>query len=118
MNRGDIVIVDFPFSDGSGSRIRPALIVQADDLNRTLNATVLAMITTSQSRNVGHPCQLVIDSQHPDYAASGLRTDSLIQGNVLATRRQTMILRTIGKLSAATMRDVDKCLIAALDVTV
>jgi mRNA interferase MazF len=116
MNRGDIVIVDFPFSDGSGSRVRPALIVQADDLNRSLNATILAMITTSQNRNVGHPCQLIIDAGHPDYAASGLRTDSLIQGNVLATRRKTMILRTIGKLSAATMLEVDKCIVAALSI--
>jgi mRNA-degrading endonuclease toxin of MazEF toxin-antitoxin module len=33
MNRGDVVLVDWPFSDLSGSKLRPAIVVQADHLN-------------------------------------------------------------------------------------
>jgi mRNA-degrading endonuclease toxin of MazEF toxin-antitoxin module len=33
MNRGDVVLVDWPFSDLSGSKLRPAIVVQADFLN-------------------------------------------------------------------------------------
>jgi mRNA interferase MazF len=117
MNRGDVVIVDFPFADGTGSRVRPALVVQADDLNATLNATILAMITSSRNRMVGHPAQLVIDSSHPDFPASGLLTDSVIQCNILITRRQDLILRTIGALSGQTMKEIDECLKAALGIT-
>lgn len=116
MNRGDVVILDFPFADGTGSRIRPALVVQANDLNATLDATVLAMITSSRNRMVGHPSQLVIDSSHVDFPASGLLSDSVIQCNILITRRQDLILRTIGSLSAQTMREIDECLKAALEI--
>ena len=42
MKRGDVIIVDFPFSDAAGSKVRPALIVQADELNQRLDDTILA----------------------------------------------------------------------------
>ena len=30
VRRGDIVLVDFPYSNHTGSKIRPALVVQSD----------------------------------------------------------------------------------------
>ena len=45
MNRGDVVIVPFPFQDKPGQKIRPAVVVQSDFENRRLANTVLAMIT-------------------------------------------------------------------------
>jgi mRNA-degrading endonuclease toxin of MazEF toxin-antitoxin module len=33
MNRGDVVEVDWPYTDLSGSKVRPAVVVQADFLN-------------------------------------------------------------------------------------
>ena len=30
MKRGDVVLVDYPFSEGGGSKVRPALIVLGD----------------------------------------------------------------------------------------
>lgn len=114
MRRGDIVIVDFPFSDRTGSRVRPALVVQADDLNRSLDDTVLVMITSSSRRVVGHASQLLVDSAHPDYQRAGFKTDSLIQCNILLTLDQALILKTIGSLSGATMLQVDACLKSAM----
>ncbi|MCI0486973.1 MAG: type II toxin-antitoxin system PemK/MazF family toxin [Blastocatellia bacterium] len=32
--RGDIVLVDFPYSNHTGSKVRPALVVQSDVWNR------------------------------------------------------------------------------------
>ena len=31
VQRGDVVLVDYPFSDGSGSKVRPTVVVQADE---------------------------------------------------------------------------------------
>ena len=31
MNRGDVVLFDFPFSDRTGSKLRPAAVVQQMD---------------------------------------------------------------------------------------
>jgi mRNA interferase MazF len=30
MKRGDVVLLDYPYADGSGSKVRPVLIVQND----------------------------------------------------------------------------------------
>jgi hypothetical protein len=34
VKRGEIVLAELPFSDGSGSKVRPALVVQCDHNNR------------------------------------------------------------------------------------
>src|SRR5207249_1194611 len=36
MNRGDVVVVPFPFQDKPGEKIRPAVVVQSDAENRRL----------------------------------------------------------------------------------
>jgi mRNA-degrading endonuclease toxin of MazEF toxin-antitoxin module len=33
VSRGDIVLVDYPFTDRKGSKVRSALVVQTDSLN-------------------------------------------------------------------------------------
>src|SRR5439155_23280548 len=45
MNRGGVVEVDWPFSDRTGSKTRPAVVVQADFLNGLIDDTVLVQIT-------------------------------------------------------------------------
>jgi mRNA-degrading endonuclease toxin of MazEF toxin-antitoxin module len=45
MKRGDVVLFDYPFSDATGSKLRPALVVQADHLNNSIDDTILALIT-------------------------------------------------------------------------
>lgn len=51
MKRGDIVILDHPFSAASGSNVRPALVIQSDRDNARLTNTIVALIT----RNTSHP---------------------------------------------------------------
>jgi mRNA-degrading endonuclease toxin of MazEF toxin-antitoxin module len=45
MNRGDVVLVDWQFSDRTGSKKRPAIVIQADFLNQLIDDTVLVQIT-------------------------------------------------------------------------
>jgi len=43
--RGDVVVVAFPFISGGGGKNRPALVVQCDRDNQRLSNTIVAMIT-------------------------------------------------------------------------
>ena len=45
MNRGDVVEVNWPYSDLSGSKRRPAVVVQADFLNSLIDDTILVQVT-------------------------------------------------------------------------
>jgi mRNA-degrading endonuclease toxin of MazEF toxin-antitoxin module len=55
--RGDIIIVDFPFSDASRVKRRPALVVLGDGLS-SVN-TIIALITSSTHR--AGATRLVVD---------------------------------------------------------
>jgi hypothetical protein len=46
MKRGEVVEVDWPFSDLTGSKKRPAGVVQADFLNGLIDDTILVKITS------------------------------------------------------------------------
>lgn len=116
VNRGDIVLVDFPYSNHTGSKIRPALVVQADVWNQRLNSTMLAGITSNLHRGVGAPTQYFIDLETADGQQSGLRFNSVVRCDKLATSNQSRIQGIIGRLSETAMDEIDTCLKAALDI--
>ena len=106
MNRGDVVIVPFPFQDKPGEKIRPALEVQRDAENRRLANTILAMITGILD-DAGQPTTVLVDPRIPNEAGSGLNGPSLIKCYNLATVRQRRVLQVIGHLSDAAMQEVN-----------
>src|SRR5712692_3941023 len=117
VRRGDSVLVDFPYSDHTGSKVRPALVVQADTWNQRLDDTILALITSSRHRRVGAATQFVIDITTAEGQQTGLRLNSVIQCENLLTYDQALILRVLGRLSAAAMEQIAACLKAALGIS-
>jgi mRNA-degrading endonuclease toxin of MazEF toxin-antitoxin module len=47
LQRGDVVVVRFPFSSGAGAKLRPAVVVQNDVNNSRLQNVIVAAITTT-----------------------------------------------------------------------
>jgi mRNA interferase MazF len=115
MNRGDIVIVPFPFQDRPGEKIRPAVVVQSDAENGRLANTVLAMITGNLD-DAGQPTTVLVDPGTPDGIGSGLNGPSMVKCFNLATVRQRHVLHVIGHLSDALMQEVNQALKAALEL--
>jgi mRNA interferase MazF len=116
VQRGDIVLVDFPYSDQTGSKVRPALVVQSDAWNQRLDDTILALITSSRQRRTGANTQLSVDITTVEGKQSGLRIDSIVQCENLITYDRGLILRILGSLPATTMSQVDDCMKAALGI--
>jgi mRNA interferase MazF len=113
--RGDVVIVDFPFTDTGQSKIRPALVVQNDRDNQRIRKTVIAMITGNLRRK-GDPSHLYIDPNDAEGASSGLSFASLVSCNNLFTVDQDSIQHIIGHLADVLKQRMDDCLKAALDL--
>ena len=112
--RGDIVIVEFPFQDGTPGKNRPALVVQCDENNRRLRNTVIAMITGNIRLAMSEPTQFLIDPTTPEGHSSGLHAPSAVKCENLFTVMQSNILHTIGHLPPALMSKVDACLKTSL----
>jgi mRNA interferase MazF len=114
VKRGDVVLVPIPFTSGTGGKVRPALVVQSNHNNSRLVNTIVAIITTTTHRATHQPTQLLIDPATPEGRQSGLLHSSAVKCEHLATIDQSLILRVIGTLPAATMAQVDACLKASL----
>lgn len=114
LSRGDIVLVDYPFTDRTGSKVRPTAVVSADRLNHT-DDVILAAIT-SVIRPVLQDWQLLVDPSRPDARGTGLLSVSVIDcGNVL-TVDQRFVLKRLGRLPRAIIRKVDNCLQEAFEI--
>jgi mRNA interferase MazF len=94
--RGDVVLLEYPFSDGVGSKRRPSLVVQSDAYNATISKTIVAMITGNLRRQ-HDPAHVLLD---PLVAPSiGLNGQSLVSCHNIYTVDQSSILRRLGALS-------------------
>ena len=106
MNRGEVVEVDWQFSDMTGGKFRPAVVVQADYLNGLIDDTIMVQIT---SRRHGIPgTEVVLDPAVE--TASGLSQVCVVSCINIRTFDQGLVLRTIGILSDAAMRQIEDCL--------
>ncbi len=114
-SRGDVVLVDYPFSSGGGFKRRPALVVQNDRDNARLTNTIIAMITSHTAR-VYEARQLLIDISTPEGQRSGLRQDSAVICTNLFTIEKRLVLQRIGVLSGNLMSQIDACLKATLEL--
>lgn len=114
VQRGDVVMVDWQFSDRTGAKRRPALVVQADVYNQTLEDTILALISSSARRRAGAATQLEIDIGTPDGQQTGLSINSVVQCENLVTVDRRFILRVRGSFSTRLMLQIEGCLKASL----
>ena len=112
MRRGDVVEVDWQFSDLTGSKVRPAVVVQADYLDGLTDDTILVKITGSRFGIPGTEVQIDPAVE----TASGLAKVCYASCKDILTRDQVLVLRTVGYLSDAAMQQIDDCLKKVLEL--
>jgi mRNA interferase MazF len=106
--KGDVVMVPFGFTDQSGSKWRPAVVVSTDRYNQQTPDVVIASITGNLSA-VPHPG----DHRLSDWRDAGLLRPSLAQAK-LATVESTVIGRKLGALTDADLAALERGLREAL----
>jgi len=116
VKRGDVVLIDYPFTSGGQSKVRPALVVQNDRDNQRLVNTIVVQITSVTRRSPEHT-QLLIVLASPEGQQAGLRQDSVVNCVNIATLEKSKVLRRLGTLSQPLLQSVNACLVAALDLT-
>ena len=81
--KGDIVVLNFPFSDLSGAKRRPALVL-ADLMGNDL---ILCQITSIATKDI-----YAIQIEEEDYINGTLKTESVIRPNKIFTADKSLIL--------------------------
>ena len=89
---GDVVLVEAAFSEGIGSKKRPALVISSNHYNRSRNEVIIAAITSNIKR------ELFGDTKIENWREAGLIYPSLVTA-IVQTIRANMIVKKLGYLS-------------------
>lgn len=100
-SRGDVVLVGFVFSDESGKKLRPALVLSSPAYHRGRQEVVVAAISSNIRR------RLFGDHVIADWKRAGLLFPSLVTG-ILRTIKRTMVERKLGTMAKNDQEAVDR----------
>ena len=109
-SRGDVVLVPFPFTDQSGTKRRPAVIVSSE-VYHTSRADAIIMLITS---NIGPPRRCG-DYFLQHWQEAGLLYPSMAKP-ILSTLERSTIIRKLGKLDPRDLQGGDAGLKNALGI--
>ncbi len=99
--QSEIVLVPFPYSDMSGSKRRPVLIVSNDQYNASFPDTVVVVITSK----IGKVDEYSLTLESKDLEIGLLPEPSLIRVHKLFTIEQSRILKRFSVLGREKMRE-------------
>jgi len=99
LRQKQIVLVPFPFSDQSGSKRRPALIISNDKFNG--NNDVIACAITSNISDDEYSVKI-----NPEDWKDGMYSESCVKAATILTIDKDIVIKPIGRLSSERFKDV------------
>jgi mRNA interferase MazF len=96
-SKDDIILVRSPFSDLSGSKIRPAVVVNAEHISKDL---IIVPLTSKTSSLLEGEFTL------SEWVAAGLNIETAVKRG-LYTVHQSLVAKTIGKLADSDAEQLD-----------
>ncbi len=113
IRRGDMVLVGFPFTDLTATKVRPALVVSAAAHHRATGDVLLAAVS-SRAPNRPKASHVAVKQSEPGFSTTGLQRASVVLCGKLFTMEQRLVLRHLGRLDGAHMDRVDRGLATVL----
>jgi mRNA interferase MazF len=110
--RGDIVLVRFPFTDLKDSRQRPAVVISSAAYNRRGEDVIVAAVSSARADDPGP-----FDHPLTGWEAAGLLHPSVVRTGKIVTIHRTMVRRRLGSIAAADLQVVDSRIADALGLT-
>ena len=107
IGRGSVVLIRYPFTDLSGVKVRPALVVSPDNLLPHVD-DVLCLFISSSIPGALLPTDFVLESGHGSFAMTGLKRRSLLRMHKLALLHKTLVVRVLGQADPALMHEVNQ----------
>ncbi|SHI65049.1 transcriptional modulator of MazE/toxin, MazF [Tangfeifania diversioriginum] len=105
MKKGDIILVPFPFTDLMGNKKRPALVL----ISSPEDVTVCFITTKFERKSIS---DIVVK---PTFG-NGLKKDSVIRLNKIATLDKEIVLGRLGTLEESVVKEINKNLIRILQL--
>ncbi|MFP3984592.1 MAG: type II toxin-antitoxin system PemK/MazF family toxin [Candidatus Bathyarchaeia archaeon] len=91
--KGKIVLIPFPFTDLTTTKLRPALVLFEGKQD------VVAAFISSRTPQIPGPTEIIVNETHPEFKLTGLKASSVIRLDKIATISKDLILGEIGEIS-------------------
>ncbi len=98
MQKGNIVLVRFPFTDLSAEKLRPAVVLVGED---ELGDVCLAFVTSR--RDYGGKYEVTMEANHN----TGLKVPSTLRLSKIATIHSELIVGKIGQVPDELLEEMD-----------
>jgi mRNA interferase MazF len=99
--KGKIVLVPFPFTDLTATKLRPALVLYEGEKD------VVAAFISSRTEKP-KSTDITIDEKHPEFKQTGLKLASVIKLDKIATISKSLILGEIGEVGAKLKKEINR----------
>jgi len=97
---GKIVLVPFPFTDLSASKMRPALVIYEGE------SDVILSFISSKIPAISAKTDVIVSSRSVSFKKSGLKVDSVIKLDKIATVLKDLIIGEIGEIDDTIKKEV------------
>jgi len=108
--KGKIVLIPFPFTDLSASKLRPALVLHEGDRD------VVVVFISSKIPPKLAESDVIITKNHPEFQLTGLKVDSVIKLDKIATLSKNLIIGEIGEIGKVIRDEVNRKLCKILRI--
>jgi mRNA interferase MazF len=99
-SKNDVILVRYPFTDLSSSKVRPAVIISAPHISEDLFVVPLTSKTTSLL-----PGEFVLE----DWKSVGLNVATAVKRGIYTVNRD-LVIKSVGKLSTADSKKLEDSL--------
>lgn len=106
-SRGDVILVSFIYSDETGEKRRPAVVISTDSYHKNRQEVIISAITSVTDRI------LFGDYLITKWQEAGLLYPSVATG-IIRTVKQDIIVKKLGKMSKYDMEEIADKLRGAL----
>ena len=112
LNKGDIVLTQFPFTDLSQTKLRPAVVLSSDYPKDEISLCFIS----SQNINDLTPDEFAIKDSDPEFSMTGLRVSSKVRVTRIATLKHQLIIRRLGKLGSEQIKQLNAIMIQSFQL--
>ena len=102
---GTIVLIPFPFTDLTSAKVRPALIISKTHKNS--EDISICFISSKRPQKITDG-QFLFKTTDVHFKQSGLKTDSVVRFDKIATLNKKLALGEIGSLHTKTLKALQK----------
>jgi mRNA interferase MazF len=113
VRRGSVVLIRYPFTDLTGAKIRPAIVLTPDPLLARMEDILCLFISSVMPEEI-LPTDFILEAGHPSFQKIGLKSRSVLRTHKLALLHKAFVLRLSGESDPLLMLEVNQRLRLAL----